>query len=346
MTIRCLTIHARYKCRHSGACCTAGWPIPVEEDRLRTLAAAVDDGRLTASSSVRPLWLQPVGAPTAPVQLQFDERGCVFYDTGGAARCRVHRILGHEALPLACRQFPRVSVVDPRGASVTLSHYCPTAAGLLTEEIAIAVSDEPSAFPAGSEIVGLDVRTSLPPLLTPNMLMDWDAWWHWEHRAVGTLARTELSPGQALATLWRVVEDVRRWTPAEGPLRARIDTAFRHADEHATREQPVSPDLAAALGAALGAVPHELRPRRLEADGPPPATAVRGFLAAHAFANWTAHLGRGLRSWLRSVEAAWVLVNELGVSQADLILRHLADPNELAREWSRAEADSRSNATS
>ena len=26
----CLSIHARYPCAHSGACCTAGWPIPVE----------------------------------------------------------------------------------------------------------------------------------------------------------------------------------------------------------------------------------------------------------------------------------------------------------------------------
>jgi hypothetical protein len=68
-------------------------------------------------------------------------------------------------------------------------------------------------------------------------------------------------------------------------------------------------------------------------------TAACGFLAAHAFANWTAHLGQGLRSWLRSVEAAYVLVNELGVRQTDLLLRHLADPNELARVWSRAELD-------
>ena len=54
---------------------------------------------------------------------------CVFHDPAG--RCAIHSALGHDALPLACRQFPRVSVTDPRGVSVTLSHYCPTAAALL-----------------------------------------------------------------------------------------------------------------------------------------------------------------------------------------------------------------------
>ena len=334
MTVRCLTVHATYLCRHSGACCTAGWPIPVEEDRLRSLAAAVADGRLVPSSSLRPLWLRPVDAPAStPAHLQFDETGCVFYDGRDGGRCRVHRALGHDALPLACRQFPRVSVLDPRGASVTLSHYCPTAARLLEEAETFAITDDAPSFPAGTEIVGLDARTNLPPLLTPNMLMDWDAWWEWERRAVGVLARPELSPAEALAEVRATVEDVRRWIPADGPLVARIDAAFRRASGH----DAIGRTWTSALADVLAAVPEELRPRRFDSSGPPSTTVARSFLAAHAFANWTAHLGHGLRSWFRSVEAAWMLVNELGVRQADLILRHLADPNELARTWSRAE---------
>jgi Fe-S-cluster containining protein len=333
MTVRCLTLHARYGCRHSGACCTAGWPIPVEADRLTTLAAAVGDGRLIPPSRTRPLWIQPADAPAGtPGQLQVDDRECVFHEARDGGRCRIHRVLGHGALPLACRQFPRVSVVDPRGTSVTLSHYCPTAAGLLDGDIDIAITADPPAFPADAEIVGLDVRTSLPPLLRPDMLMDWTGWWEWERRAVDTIARADQTPQQALATLSAVVEAVRVWTPKDGSLSTRIDHAFRHAAPATKRVRT-----GMARSEALAAIPPDLRPEKLESSGSPSVAAARGFLAAHAFANWTAHLGQGLRSWLRSLEAAWSLVNELGVRQTDLLLRHLADPNELARIWSRAE---------
>ncbi len=65
----------------------------------------------------------------APALLATAHGRCVFHDPAG--RCAIHSALGHDALPVACRQFPRVSVTDPRGVSVTLSHYCPTAAALL-----------------------------------------------------------------------------------------------------------------------------------------------------------------------------------------------------------------------
>jgi hypothetical protein len=335
--MRCLTIHARYGCRHRGRCCTAGWPIPVEEDRLQALAAAVENGRLAASSARRPLWLRPADAPrSTPAQLQVDEHGCVFYDPSGADHCRIHRALGHEALPLACRQFPRVSVVDPRGASVTLSHYCPTAAGLLDEQTTIAITDDPPAFPAGGEIVGLDARTDLPPLLTPDMLMDWEAWWEWERRAIDAIAQAD-SAASALATLSAAVEAVRDWTPGRRSLVDAVADAFT-ADAPANRETPAFESL---IDGVLAAVPADLRPGRVAPDVPPSPAALRAFLAAHAFANWTAHLGQGLRSWLRSLDAAVVLANELGVGQADLLLRHLTDPVALARAWSRAEASPR-----
>jgi hypothetical protein len=65
---------------------------------------------------------------------------------------------------------------------------------------------------------------------------------------------------------------------------------------------------------------------------------MRGFLAAHAFANWTAHLGQGLRSWLHAVETARALLEVgLGIRQADLVLRHLSDPHALAASFSQVE---------
>jgi hypothetical protein len=90
------------------------------------------------------------------------------------------------------------------------------------------------------------------------------------------------------------------------------------------------------------AIPDDLRPSTM-GTGTAAALAPgahRRLLAAHAFANWTAHLGRGLRSWLRSVEAAHALIARgLGPGDADLLLRHLADPRTLADGWSEAEKE-------
>ena len=335
MIVRSLTVHARYACQHSGACCTAGWPIPVEADQLDVLADAVEDARLVAPSLTRPLWIQPHDAPLeTPARLQSDDHGCVFHERNDGGRCRIHRVLGHGALPLACRQFPRVSVVDPRGASVTLSHYCPTAAGLLADGARIAITNEPPAVPVGTEVVGLDVSSRLPPLLRPDMLMDWDGWWEWERRAVETIGRSDRPVEYALTTLATAVESVRTWKPADGTLLRAIDDAFENCGD--SMERPAT-SAAAAIAEVMSAVPADLRPIQLNRSESPSATLLRAFVAAHAFANWTAHLGQGLRSWLRSVEVASALGNELGVRQADLLLRHLADPHELARIYSRAE---------
>src|SRR5512132_4369770 len=93
-TIRCLSVHATYGCRHTGACCTSNWPIPVERDRFARIEAAVASGVLAASAEVRRWRATPDGElllPLAPDR-------CTFYDVSGR-RCTVHRALGHDALP-------------------------------------------------------------------------------------------------------------------------------------------------------------------------------------------------------------------------------------------------------
>jgi hypothetical protein len=83
---------------------------------------------------------------------------------------------------------------------------------------------------------------------------------------------------------------------------------------------------------------------------------VRRFLVAHAFASWCAYQGRGVRTLVRSLDAALavlaveaarlaretgraldadLLVEAFGV--ADLHLRHQADRQTLADAWSVAE---------
>ena len=340
--VRCLSMHAAYRCRDRGACCTAGWPIPVEADRLAQLEGALASGELHPAgpaAAAAPIQWLPRAPRDTPAVLAVVAGACVFHHAAAPRGCEIHHALGHDALPLACRQFPRVTVVDPRGVSVTLSHYCPTAASLLdTSEPAVITIAAP-AFPADGEYVGLDVRTDLPPPLRPDMLMDWEAWWMWEERSVAALARST-DPAQTLATLAAVVEDVRTWGPTHGALGDRIQAAFARAGGSG-RSRPPAFDRAERRHEVLNAIPEELRAQAgaLQVGAARPSLTVRrNFLAAHAFANWTAQVGEGLRTWLRSLEAALALV-DLGydVRAADLLLRHLADPYQLARTWSKVE---------
>ena len=249
-----------------------------------------------------------------------DHDGCTFYDTG-TRRCALHQALGHAALPLACRQFPRVSVSDPRGVSVTLSHYCPTAALSLAGETAVTIVVNPAAFPAGGEYVGLDATTVLPPLLAPGILMDWDAWWECERLAVELIGNGAGSADAVLSRLSAVISEIQTWTPrASEPLIARVRLAFG---------SPLTggslPDRLQLLNEAHTAIPPELRP-----DVPPRAPRpsdriVKRFLAAHTFANWAVHGSGGINAWLRSIATAHALIDSgFGVRNADLWLRHLA----------------------
>jgi Fe-S-cluster containining protein len=339
--VRCLSMHATYRCRDSGACCTAGWPIPVEADRLAQLDDALASGELRPvghAAAAAPIQWLPRAPRDTPAVLAVAADACVFHRPAAPRRCEIHHALGHDALPLACRQFPRMSVIDPRGVSVTLSHYCPTAASLLDTSEPVAITTAAPAFPADGEYVGLDVGGDLPPALRPDMLMDWEAWWMWEERCVAALARST-DPAQTLAALAAVVDDVRAWGPTQGALIGRIEGAFARAGRGQSR--PAAFDHAARLRESVDAVPEGLRPQipRIEASTARPSpSVVRNFLAAHVFANWTAHLGEGLRTWLRSIESAFALIT-LGydVRGADLLLRHLTDPYQLAKTWNRAE---------
>lgn len=353
MDVRVLSFHAGYACANSGACCASNWPIPIEADRHARLKAALASGALRA--------VAPAAAPAPFIERAADEATetsalvatshgrCVFHDPAG--RCAIHSALGHHALPLACRQFPRVSVIDPRGVSVTLSHYCPTVAWLSSDALAhrsapahrsatreagkreggndrergyIAVN--PPAFPPTGEYVGLDARTALPPLLRPGMLMDWESWWMIERAAVDVLLSSSAPVNAALGHVQCAVHRLLQWRPDSGPLAAHVSAAFGGA------ASPIHVADATLIDLAIAAIPAGSRvDARWQARVVTSATETRRFLAAHAFANWTIHLGDGLWPWWRSIETAAALIEAgAGVRHADLILRHLIDPKAFA----------------
>jgi Fe-S-cluster containining protein len=235
--VRALSIHADYRCRHAGVCCSSGWDIPVEPAAEENLRAALRAGRI----SVREPAFQPLSGLThgARVVLAQDPAGrCVFLENDGDRRlCTVHRRLGEDALPSACRQFPRVVTLTPLGVSVTLSHYCPTAASLLFRPVIprgpvlpgpegsadaadplLRLVEDPPAFPPSWPWEGLDARDALPPFLRPGVLMSWPSLERWERFAVSVLAEEGRTPEEALDVLADTAEAARRWTPDEGPF--------------------------------------------------------------------------------------------------------------------------------
>jgi Fe-S-cluster containining protein len=367
--VRSLSIHADYRCRHSGACCTADWDVPVEVPVYRSLDEACKSGRLHAapqSSALAPFVVEPDLPDDAGAMLERNHAGeCVFFERESRL-CVVHRDLGHEALPATCRHFPRLAIHDPRGTFVSLSHYCPTAAGLLfREDVGLQIVSAPDAFPP-ADYEGLTVTADdLPPLLRPGVVMDLDAYTRWEAHMVRRCADAA-TPESALATLERDAARVRTWTP-DGPSMLDLVDMLPPALVEAAPPTVLAASLAA-HARSMAAVPDDLRPppdehgleeaftRFVAPVWSTWSAPLRRYLAAKAFASWTAYQGRGLLSIVRGLQVALALVRveaaracrdadrvldrELLLAafrQADFILNHLAVGEDLALEWSRAE---------
>lgn len=364
-----LSTQAGYACRHAGACCSSGWPIPIERAAVAAVQAAIDVGRLRVAATAREAdWRLPAsGLPgdVAGVLRVAPGGACVFRDPV-TRRCVVHGSVGVDALPMACRQFPRIVLADPRGTFVTLSHYCPTAAARLFDPVPLAIVTDPPAFPADAAYDPLDARDVLPPLLHPTILMDWPAYGAWESMLVAQLGRGDVSPGQVLSRAARFVERVRAWRPGPELLTTHMRTTGQVAWETPAEESWGSPR--EWYGHVLAAVPADVSAPRVPDDVEAvlvrwvdPAWAmfdaeIARYVAAHAFANWTAYQGHGLRGVWRSVAAAFVVLRVEAARQAagagrtidapllveairqsDLLLRHLADRQALADRWNQLE---------
>lgn len=232
---------------------------------------------------------------------------------------------------------------DPRGVSVTLSHYCPTANDLLlsaTEPVAIV--DNAPEFPAAAEYVGLSADSGLPPLLHSRMAMDWESWWLFEALSVALLSQVN----EPLSRLALAVEFAREWTVGSRPLPAHIHDAFTRArNATVSRSELSGARIAGRTADVLAAVSDDWQEIAADAISAPATGCVddrvtRRFLTAHAFANWTAYQGEGLRTWFRSVETAAALLRHTAdPGRADLLLRHLADSSALVARWNQAEQE-------
>lgn len=320
-----LSCHVDYACRHSGACCASGWPLPVETRVVASIDAEVANGRLTTiDRSV--IWLRE--SAEAPEDMAGTFRlvndACVFHlprESHAAAsaserHCAVHATLGHDALPSSCQHFPRICLVDARGVRVALSHYCPTAAAMLVDDARpVTIVRGPAAVPGIEVPEGLDVRDGLPPRLTERVLMDLEALTAWEAHVVNTLAGQAPWPGSVEEVLARLALDaasLARWTPGGPSLVAAIGargdrTALEDAGVLVTSS---AHDIYARGRAACRApwtwpdLPDELDAldaRWVAPSWPYVGPVVRRYLAGKAFGAWVtyqADAARALVAWL------------------------------------------------
>jgi hypothetical protein len=368
-----LSIHADYRCRHSGACCTANWDVPVELSLYRTLDEALTSGQVVpaahADAGAPPLIVEPDLPDDAAAMVARTATGdCVFYHRHSGL-CVVHRDLGEPMLPSPCRQFPRLALRDGRGTFISLTHYCPTAAAsLFRDDVPIEIVEGPAAFPE-ADYDGLVVKPGeWPPLLRPQTLADLDGYAAWERHMVSRCADAALTPESVIATLERDAALVRIIKPSEGesiagtiaalPRRGVPSAAPGALDESLARHQEV-----------MAAVPEQWKPdpdehdlaEIFQRDVRPYwlhwQTPLKRYLAAKAFASWTAYQGRGLMTIVRGLDAALALVRVEAARQcrdakrpldealmreafryADYSLNHLASSDELADVWSRVES--------
>ena len=391
MPVRCLSLHADYVCHKSGACCTSGWPIHVESDRLPAWRGALADGTLTfeagSAGDGLPLLATPDLPPGAGAVLRTRASGaCVFYRERDGL-CAVQRGLGHASLPVACQHFPRRCLIESDRIAVSLSHYCPTVARLaFREDLDLAIVQAPDALIGHIELEGLDARETMPPLLRPDLLADRETYRAWEQFVIGVLG-LDLAPERALARISALTEALRTWKPGDGGLRERLDELVRNSAtasdsagvgavsldddfefEFRRREIPLRPleGYEAVIASVPDGVPVERAPEGfadLDATFVAPAwpafsRPLRQFLAAHAFGNWCAYNGRGLRTVVRSLEVALQVARVEAARAcaraeraldgallleafraADLLLVHLADPVALGERLSGAEQD-------
>jgi hypothetical protein len=370
LVVYALSIHADYRCRQSGICCTSDWDVPVEVPLYRTLTEAIGAGQLSPAAIPEEGYPTFLLGPDLPEDAgamvgRTPSGNCVFFHSRSGL-CVIHRDLGEPRLPSTCRHFPRLAVRDERGTFISLTHYCPTAAGMLfRDDVSLEIVASPAAFPP-AVYEGLTVDADAwPPLLHPRMLMDLDAYSAWERHMVARCA-LELSPESVIGTLARDARILRRHRPGNVLLVTAVQ--LLPADVVDTAGEL---SLEASLGLhaeVMRAVPEDVRPEADDAgleeafvrlvvpEWQQWQSPLRMFLAAKAFANWTAYQGRGVLSIVRGLEAALAFVRieasrecrnagrpldaallKQAFRGTDFVLNHLAVGEDLATTWSQVE---------
>jgi len=206
--------------------------------------------------------------------------------------------------------FPRQVLHDSRGTFISLSHFCPTAAGLLFDnDDPVGITDAPPGLAGDGMLDGLDARSVWPPLLRPGVMMDLESFALWERLAIELLTRSAVAPRTALAALHEATERLESWSPDS-------DVQLERAVHAAFEALPAPATLLAAHDAA-----------------------VKRWLAARLFGSWISYQGNALRTLVRFLHACHdVFVVELArdrnaleaIRRSDRLIIHEAASQQIA----------------
>jgi Fe-S-cluster containining protein len=306
-----LNFHLPYACRHSGICCTSGWPIPVEPARVGAIEQSI-------ASNVIPLRVEPwlVTSGNLPDEVAGtlalrNNAHCVFFEAGRPG-CAIH-----EVKPASCAHFPFVCLFDQRGVHVALSHYCPTSTALLFEHGGpVEIVEGPPPIADLELLEGLDARDSLPPVRTTSreQLMTLDELTAWERDQIVGAKMEELQSG-----------DVALFDRASAAVPAPLSW-------------PAAPDQLESIWFSMVAP-----------SWPHFEDVLTRYAAAKTFASWSLYLGDGVEAATAAARLARAVLRiecarqclafrrpldrELlsnAIAQSDLLLVHYADPEQLA----------------
>ena len=224
-----LPVHADFLCRHSGACCTSGWPIHVETDRLTALREALGAGRLsfartgpaTSLPSSSPRISRPAPGPCfgrarpAPA--------CSTSATAGSARSS-----GRSATTI-CRRpastsrgVARSNPTGSRCRSPTTARPSPGWRSGLT--LASTSSRPRRRSPATSRSKGWMRGRRCRRSSGRGCWRTSTGYRAWE-RVVVDILTWPRTPEAALAEIAAFTERVRTWTPRDGDLREAVERA-------------------------------------------------------------------------------------------------------------------------
>jgi len=306
-----LNFHLPYACRHSGLCCTSGWPIPVEQARV----ASIDQ---TITRDVIPLRVVPwlVSSANLPDDVAGtlalrDNAHCVFFEAGQPG-CAIH-----DVKPASCAHFPFVCLFDQRGVHVALSHYCPTSTALLFEHRGpIDIVEGHVPIPELDMLEGLDARDALPPVRpgAPDRLMSFEELTGWERDQVARARIDELQR-----------DDLTLFDRARAAVPPPLSWPEAPRDLEPIFFSMVAP------------------------SWPQFEDVLTRYAAAKAFASWSLYLGDGVEAAAETARIAHAVLRvecarqcrafgrpldrELlanAIEQSDLLLVHYADPERLA----------------
>jgi Fe-S-cluster containining protein len=118
-----LSYDLTFTCRKCGDCCrTRAVPLaPGEKERIESLDLAAASDRVASTPLFAPL---PNGRTSSHAMHRLARVGnsCVFLEEDNS--CLIHNLHGHDALPVACRQFPFLFAQGPDGITVSASFAC------------------------------------------------------------------------------------------------------------------------------------------------------------------------------------------------------------------------------